>query len=208
MITLKNKGKKYSEEDIKRTRVVTLLFLVLMSGIFLGTMLFCRSGDRSVYTADAVCHGFIKLSSSQSVLDVFIRSVSWTSFLLIILFIAGLCSISQPVELMVLLWRGTAIGISVSYMYSIYELKGVLISALMILPHAVITSVILVFAAREALRSSNLYILHLSGKFPDTEENYRMRLYFIRFAVLFAAALVSSVIDSALTYLFTDRLLI
>lgn len=209
MIRLKNKGKKYSEEDIKRTRVVTVLFLILMSGVLLGTVLFRNSPDRTVYTADALCHGFIKVSSSQTVLSVFIRSVTWTSFLLTVLFVLGFCGISQPLELLVLLWRGTALGISVSYMYSVYEIKGTLISALMILPHAVMTSVILVFAVREALRASGLYILHISGRTTDPDEaQHQMKLYFIRFAVLMAASLVSSVADTVLTYLFTDRLLI
>lgn len=208
MIRLKNKGKKYSEEDVKRTRVVTVLFFVMMSGVLLGTLLFRGGSDTSVYTSDVLSHGFIKLSCTQTLTEVFIRSVSWTSFLLILLFVLGFCSISQPLELMVLLWRGTALGLSVSYMYSIYEIKGAVISALMILPHAVITSVVLVFAARESLRFSDLYILHIAGRDDESSSAPQLKLYIIRFAVLLTAALVSSFLDCALTYLFTDRLLV
>lgn len=204
---MKNKGIKYSEEDIRRTRVISLLFAVVSAGILFGTMLFRGSTDKDIYTSEFLSQGFIKFTHSQSVLDVFIRSLSWTSLLVILLFLMGFCCISQPTELLILFWRGTALGISVSYMYSIYGIKGAAVTALMILPHAAVTSVVLVFAAREAMRCSNLYMFHIAGKDMETEQPPQLKLYFIRFAVLMGVTVVSSAADCALTYLLTDKLL-
>ncbi len=207
MIGLKNKGTKYSEEDLKRTKVIALLFSIMAAGILFGTMLFRGSTDREIFSSDALCQGFIKFTYSQSVLDVFIRSLSWTSLLLIMLFLMGFCCITQIAELLILFWRGVSLGISVSYMYAVYGIKGTLITVLMILPHAVVTSAVLVFAAREALRCSNLYMFHFTGREQCTEQ-LQFRLYLLRFAVLMGIVLLSSSADCAITYLLTDRLLL
>ena len=92
-------------------------------------------------------------------------------------------------------------------MYAVYGIKGTLITALMILPHAVVTSAVLVFAAREALRCSNLYMFHFTGREQCTEQ-LQFRLYLLRFAVLMGIVLLSSSADCAITYLLTDRLLL
>lgn len=203
---MKNKGTNYSEEDLRRTRVIALLFAVISAGVLFGTMIFRESSDRDFWKSDALCQGLIKLSSSQSVTDVFIRSVSWTVMPLAVLFLTGFCCVSQPAEMLLLFLRGNAIGISVSYMYSLPGLKGAAAAVLMILPHAAVTSVILVFAAREALRCSNIYLFYFAGK--ETDNPPQLNLYLLRFAVLAAASVLSSAADSLITFLLTDRLLV
>ncbi len=205
MIGLKNKR---NSEDSGRIKVIMLLFAVMITGVLFGTLLFCRSNEPSLYMSDALCHGFIKLSCTQTVTEIFTRSLSWTTFLLIMLMFSGFCSISQPAGIIILFWRGAALGVSVSYMYSIYGIKAAAISSLMILPHALSTSVILVYAAREALRLSNLSLLYIIEKCSD-EENFspQVKLYFIRFAVLMLLVVISSAADCALTCFFTEKLL-
>jgi len=204
---LKNNGIKHSEEDIRRTRVITLLFSVIAVGVLFGTLFFRGASDKSIFTSDLWCHGFIKFSYEQSVMDVFMRSVSWTSLYVMMLFLMGFCCISQPLQMLLLFMRGCALGVSVSYIYSLYGIRGALVSVFMILPHAVMTSVVLVFAAREAMRCSNLYLLYVSGKNSDSTDTPQLKLYFLRFAVLMAAILVSTLLDCVITYFLTDKLL-
>ena len=205
---MKNKELKYSDEDIKRTRVIFLLFGAIVIGVILGTLIYCMKDDKSIFLSDRLNHGFIKLSERQSILSVFYRAISGTSLLVILLFLSGFCSISQPAEIFILFYRGTALGISISYIYGVYGAKGILVSAAMILPHALITSVVLVLAAREALRFSNLYMFYLTRQTPDESLRPQLKLYLIRFVVLMAFVLVSSLIDCVITYLLTDVLIV
>lgn len=207
MIDLESREIKYSEEDMKRTRVVFLLFAVISAGIFFGTMLFRGSSDTDIFMSDVLSGGFIKLADTQSVLDVFYRSVSGTSLLVIILFLLGFCCISQPAELFILFYRGMTLGIAVSFVYGAYGVRGAAVALFMILPHAVITSTVLVFAAREAMRLSNIYIFYIAGRISETDEKPELRLYAVRFAVLMFFVLISSVIDCVITYFLTDKLL-
>jgi stage II sporulation protein M len=204
---LKNNGIKHSEEDIRRTRVITLLFAVISVGVLFGTLFFRGAADKSIFSSDFLCQGFVKLYHEQTVMDVFLRSVSWTSLYLVLLFLMGFCCISQPLELLMLFIRGCALGVSVSYTYNMYGIKGAGISVLMILPHALITSVVLVFGAREAMRCSNLYFMHVIGRDSEEAEPVQLKLYFLRFAVLMAAIPLSAALDSVITYFLTDRLL-
>lgn len=205
MIGLKNKR---NSEDSGKIKVITLLFAVITAGVFLGTLLFCRSSRQLVYTSDALCHGFIKLLCPQSIAEMFVRSFSWTFILLMLMMLSGFCSISQPFSMILLFWRGSALGVSVSYMYSIYGLKGAAVSVLMILPNAVATSLILVYAARESLRLSNLLLIYIAEKCRN-EDKYlpQIKLYFLRFAVLMLMVVISSAADCALTFFFSGRLL-
>lgn len=205
---MKNQGNKYLTEDVRRTKVLMLLFSIAACGILLGTFVFSRAEDKSIFLSDVLSNGFIKRSEAQSVIDVFNRTVSWTSLIVLILFFSGLSSITQPLEIAVLFYRGVAIGSAVSYTYTGYGKDGFPIVLLMILPYALMSTVIIVFAVREALRSSNVYLMYLSGHAPDEACRPSLKLYLTRFAVLFLFVFLSSVIDCVITYFLTDILIL
>ena len=144
-------------------------------------------------------HGFIKINSGHSVADNFINSFRNTGFLIIILFILGFGAVSQPIEAFILFYRGVALGISVSYTYFHYGFKGFLIALLVILPHAVGSSIILILATRESIRSSNMFAgFAFAGKGND-KANSQVRMYFIKFIVLLVLLVISSILDSLLS---------
>ncbi len=205
---MKNQGIKYSQEDLKRTKVLLLLFSIAACGVLFGTFVFSRAEDKSMFISDVLSNGFIKRSEAQSVIDVFNRTISWTSLIVLVLFMAGLSSITQPIEIAVLFYRGATIGTAVCYTYTRYGKDGFPIALLMILPYALMTTVIIVFAVREALRSSNIYLMYLSGHAPDESCRPALKLYLTRFAVLFFFVFLSSVIDCVITYFLTDILIL
>ncbi len=204
---MRNQERIYSEEDIRRTRIVVLLFGVIILGVFSGTLLYCSRDDKLIFLSEFMCNCFIRTTETKSIIDVFTDAVSWTSALVILQFLLGFCAISQVVEISVLFYRGITLGISFAYTYSMYGKSAFGILLLMVLPHALITSVVLVLASREALRFSNSYICCLSGNVDDDMHESNLRLYVIRFIVLMLMVVVSAVIDSVITYLLTDILL-
>ncbi|MDO5559080.1 MAG: hypothetical protein Q4F95_05720 [Oscillospiraceae bacterium] len=201
------KETKYAPEDIKRMRVLTLLMCVLAAGIAAGTIFYCLTDNKAVFLSDKLSHGFIKLSQQQSVISVFYRSVSWTSMFVILLMLSGFCAISQLISISLLFYRGAALGMAVSYMYGLYGSRAVPAVIIMVLPHALFTSVILLLAVRESVRFSNLSFLYIVRRLPDDEERPELKLYMIRFAVLLFLVLISAVIDCVITYFTTDMLI-
>lgn len=205
---MKNKENNYLQEDVRRTRVLLILFSIAACGVLFGTFVFSRAQDKSIFMTDVLSNGMIKRSEAQSVIDVFNRTISCTSLIVLILFFSGFGSITQPLEIGVLFYRGITIGSAISYTYTTYGKDGFPIALIMILPYAVMTTVIIVFAVREALRSSNVYLLYIGGHAPDEGSRPSLKLYLTRFAVLFFFIFLSSVIDCVITYLLTDILIL
>lgn len=202
-----NRERNYPEDNLGRTKITSLLFAVIIAGVLFGTMVYCGRDNKDIFLNEALCNGFIKLTDSRSIIDVFYRAISWTSLLVILQCFLGFCAISQPVEIFILFYRGMTLGISIAYTYGIYGTKGFVVSLFMILPHALITSVVLVYSAREALRFSNIYVCYLSNNISERTEEPEIKLYFVRFAVLMIFTFLSAVIDCIVTYLLTDILL-
>lgn len=198
------KENKYAPEDIRRMRVLTLLMCVLAAGIAAGTVFYCIADDKSVFLSEKLNHGFIKLSEGQSLVSVFYRSVSWTALFVVILMLFGFSAITQLISISLLFYRGAALGMAISYMYGIYAVRAVPIILVMILPHALFTSIILILSVRESVRFSNIYLLYMLHKLGENEERPELKLYAVRFAVLLIMVLLSSLIDSAITYFTTD----
>lgn len=203
---MKIKESSYSLADSRREKILTLLFLDAVLGIIFGTLLFCRTGSRELLMRDFFSNGFIKTAGTESLKDVFMTSFSWLSAILIFLFAAGFSSVFQPAEIMTLFYRGMTIGISASYSYAEFGKYGVKIIFLLILPYAAASTAILVLAVRESLRLSNMSLMYISGHASADKESKIIKLYFIRFFVLFLLSLLLSAADCACAFFLADKL--
>lgn len=190
------------EQPSNKKVSILLLFGLVVLGVIIGTITFCTIPDNKLLMNGLLNHGFIKNNTDQTVLESFINAFRNTSFLIIILFILGFGAVSQPIEAFVLFYRGIALGISVSFTYFHYGFKGFLVALLIILPHAVLSSVLLILATREAIKSSNMFAgFAFVGK-NNEKPNPQIKIYFIKFLVLLALLLASSVLDSLLSGVF------
>jgi len=131
--------------------------------------------------------------------------MSWTSYSLILLYLCGYSAISQPVSLFILFARGVALGVSSTTIYLEYGSKGILILLSMVMFHAVVSSVVLVFAVIQALMQSTMIAYNIFGRSFDSINVKRYNINFIVYAIVIT---VSSAIDTSLTYLLTNKLLI
>lgn len=184
-----------------RTSVAVMLLLIL-AGIVIGTAVYMKYPDSACYF-----HGFIKSSSKRSIVTVFREAFDNTFILISALMFLGFGAVSQPLELSALVYRGVMLGVSLSYTYSVYALKGIFISFLMILPHALMTSVILVLAVRESLRMSNYVTALVFKENSDIIERPKVKMYLLKFLILVLFLLAASLIDCVITYLFTGMLI-
>lgn len=118
-----------------------------------------------------------------------------TFCLLAILFLSGLSACGAPITFAVPLFWGVGLGMTEAYYYACGG-AGVLLVAVLVLPHSLLKAAALLMGCAESLRMSLLLSgqllpksAHCGGLWQD------FRLYALRFAVLLIPLAVSGVLD-------------
>lgn len=190
------------QNNNKKKISILLLFGVILLGTLIGTITFSAMPDNQVFNSDILNNGFMKHTTSMSVFEAFLSSFKNTAVFIAMLFLFGLCAVSQPAEVFILFYRGMALGISISSTYYAYGFKGLPMALLMILPHAVLSSVILILAVRESVKLSNIFAGFAFSDKKNNEFNPQVKLYFIKYVVLLVLLVLSSLLDSVLMAVF------
>ena len=192
---------------IPSTKVLILALMVMMLvGVLIGTLTFCNMGGNDIYNLSFITDGFINNRAQQTFVETLASSFTSPGLLVLICFLLGFCSISQPVEFLIPLFRGLGLGTSISYIYSSYGVKGFFITFIMIIPHAVISSIAIIISARESIRLSNLFTSLVMSSKPEGEMRSYIKLYLLKFLILFGIIGISALIDSILTFAFAGVL--
>ncbi|MDE6599467.1 MAG: hypothetical protein K2K34_05240, partial [Oscillospiraceae bacterium] len=114
----------------------------------------------------------------------------------------GFSAAAQPIELIVPVFRGLGAGVSLSGMYGSFGAAGIGMSAVLIIPGAVLSAFALIIAAREALELSGKIFTQVFGRNTAAGGTIDFRLYITKFAILFVILTVSSLADSLATFIF------
>ena len=112
------------------------------------------------------------------------------------MFFLGTSIIGTPLTIIPLIIKNSFVGYVSSYMYCEYDLKGILFSLVLLYPLFVVTTTSLIYAANESVYMSK-YILNTLTK-RNTADNISIRLYVLRYAVLFGINISCIAINSFL----------
>lgn len=189
----------------KRRFFISLLMIFMFFGIIVGTLFVIKDEESHFIASGFINQHLIKNTVERSLIKVFTDSFFPLLFSLFIQVLCGLFAMGQPLSLLTLFHRGIAGGISAALIYINYGLKGFFIILIMLLPVLLFSMFILVLGARESIKSSNKILYFAFGKKND--QKVEIKLYIIKFIVLTVFALLCSILDSALTYIFTGLLL-
>ena len=193
--------------NLSRTKVLVLALMgIMLLGVLIGTLTFCnmKSGDFS--NLSFITQGFIKNRGEQTFIKTLLTSFYTSGLLALICFLLGFSAIAQPIEILVPLFRGIGLGTSIAYIYSCYGFKGFFIALIMIMPHAVISSIAIIIAARESMRLSNLFTNKAMSSKNEGDLRSSIKLYLLKFVILFGIIAISALIDSILTFSFAGIL--
>lgn len=121
-----------------------------------------------------------------------------TVVLLLLLFLAGMSACGAPVAVLVPIFYGLGLGLTEAYYYGAGG-RGVLFTALLVVPHSLIAAAALLMGCSESLRLSLL----LSGQLLPTSAHcgglwQDFRLYCVRFLIFFGLAFGAGVVDVCL----------
>jgi hypothetical protein len=173
----------------------TLLFIILF-GTFIGSLAASRSGNIELFGHYWVNGGFLP---SEGFATAFTQALYSSVLTLFVLMLCGFCAVSQPLILAALLLRGFSIGAGISVTYIEHSTKGIFLTAILIVPFALMSSAVLVLAARESLRSSCILA---KFAFKNNSTQFDTKLYRTKFSVLFVLLLISILIQGSLSLLF------
>lgn len=180
--------------------------LCIFAGLFLIGML---TGIVLLYYADGqlrewlhiLLGGYLEKRHEQPFSQIAAVSFGSSVFLLLILFFCGFCTISQPIILLLLLFRGLGYGFSIG---GLYAEKGTLaapfVFSTLFLP-MVLGAVLLICAAKTSFLLS-LRLLRKTITPSEHDERVRMRRYCIRYFLYLIICLFTALLDAILSIQF------
>jgi hypothetical protein len=186
-------------------RLTTMLLLVLvLCGVVFGVCLVWHYPHWNLLRTEYATQGFLESTTKRTLLDVYTNALAWTSSALLIVYLCGYSAIGHALSLAVVFMRGVALGLTISATYVDYSSKGILVVVTMVVFHAVVTTLALVFATIDSIHQSTAVACSMLGRTSGRVVLRRYNLKFVKYAVV---VVLSSAVDTLLTYLLCDRLL-
>lgn len=197
---------RYVENSLNNGKKLTtaLLLALVFCGIVFGVYLVWQHPNWELLHNKYISQGFIVESTSKTLLQVFLNAFSWTCYSLLIVYLSGYSAIGHPISLMLMLLRGIALGISMCMLYLDYRLKGILIFISLVMVHAVASTVVLAFATITSITQSTKIACTILGRSSDMIFLKRYNMRFLLYAIV---VLISSIVDTILTYTFYNVLI-
>lgn len=193
-----DKKSKYRSIRILGDVFFTILTIVVLIGAFFGSLYYREISAMDFVKTSSIVDYFCDAEKTISFWGCFSYSLIKNTILMIIIFVSGACIIGHPLCIVVLLYKGLNIGTALSITYSDSDVENFFVPFLHILIDAVVSTFALVLSAKEGIKLSNeLLKLVISNKLED-DLNKNIKLYLLKFAVLFAIIILLSLIQSTL----------
>ncbi len=184
--------------ETKKHIVMLCLFLIFFFGLLMGN--FFVKGDTDTYeTVESLFSEYISSLSGQTILKCFYMHFLVNFVNLLINFIFGFCAIGFPVPLIMALVKGISVGAFSSFMYSEYSLKGFGYCMLIFYPIQIISCLIMMRAGKDSFSLSTDLLRILFEQQQRTDSSTNLKLYLLRFLILFTAMIVLSLVSAVLS---------
>ena len=173
------------------SKIIYLIISII--SILFGCIIYKTEVKESI---SLICKAFIDKIIGGTYLEVSFEYIKNDIIFFLIMFFLGTSIVGTPLTIIPLIIKSSFIGYLSSYMYCEYDLKGILFSLVLLYPLFVVTTTSLIYAANESVYMSK-YILNTLIK-RNTADNISIRLYVLRYAVLFGINLSGIAVNSFL----------
>lgn len=187
-----------------QNRCVLLFALLMLLGIVIGALIVRSAPQNLLENMGFLTSSFMDKRGDQNLALTFLHSLGASFSILVLLFVCGFCAVSMPVIAGVPIFRGLGLGISIGYMYLYKGLEGLLFSVVMIIPAAFISTVALLFAARESLKLSTAFLSFMVKQPGKYNMSGTLRLYCVKFLGFLLALAAAAAVDTLFTHLFSS----
>ncbi len=188
--------KKCTSNKSRLTGIVLLYFM----GVLTGAVMYCIPQNEHF---SVIAEKFMASRLDKEFAEILINAFCEPFVMLLVCFLLGLSAIAQPIEYLVPVFHAFGTGVTLAGIYDMYGVKGIAMSAVMIIPGTVISAFAVMIAARESLNmSTDVYSVSI-GKNPVAAK-IDFRLYFTKFVILCAMVVIASFAESILIFFFAD----
>lgn len=179
------------------------LAVLILAGVMIGALMAAGQATGESSGLPLLSQELLsRAAASRGFLELFFSSFLTTAILLCAAFLFGLWIAGAIGIMIVALFKGAGIGLSMGYIYIHYGVSGFMICALFILPWALITSFAVVVACREGL-SFSFRLARTISPVENVHLSQFFRMYAMRFVVCFGLAALAAVIESGSTMAFS-----
>ncbi|MDL2233313.1 hypothetical protein LJC63_07010 [Ruminococcaceae bacterium OttesenSCG-928-L11] len=194
---------RYLSHYTKKNYAVIGLGCLFLTGVLLGAVLLGYAGGETLEFLTGLTEGYVERRQAQSVMENFASSCTSSLLFVGILFMSGFSAIAQPVEIALPFFRGLGYGFSIASLYAAYSSGTTGFVCLYLMPNMAISTIAILFCAREAVRMSNGFYRALRMTGPDSGM-YSLRIYGARFFVGAFACVLSALLESFTFYSFAN----
>lgn len=186
-------------EFVIHNKFLIIFTLFFLTGIFIGVFTF-GSSEPFISFAENNFALYISERTEQTFAKIMLDSFFENMLYLVVCFILGSSMLGTLFLPLFLAFKGFLYGQTAALMYSVYSLKGIAFHTLLILPVAVIFSVLLIFAARESMRFSVLLVRVSSGNNTAGDIAFDFKNFCIKYLIFSVIAFLCAVMDSLLSF--------
>lgn len=200
---LRKKNHRGAFRNNQKLIILTFLFIC---GLFLGVLTFRNIQTDSTGTLKDIIENYCRISSTQSIMTNILSKLGTESLYLLIALVFGLCVAGEPVLWIIPLVKGLGIGLISGYLYGTFTLNGMLyFSAILLIPSVVSSAGILMCCKESILMTRDLNRIIIKQE-NAAKGGEMLKLYFLRYAVIFSSLVFAAILSAVLTYLFAAKI--
>lgn len=202
VITLRKKKKSYAKSERTKKNFVpdflneknrVLLLIISIISVLAGALIY-RFFPNGEITAEI--NLMVNLFNSADWTQILLFFLQADLLFLVISFFIGTSYIGAILSPLPIILKCIYIGFQSGYLYNEFELKGVLFCLVLLYPCYVITTSSLIFACDESIYMSRYLYGTITNK--NTANDISVRLYLLRYLILFAINSVCIAVNSAI----------
>lgn len=186
----------------ERYGMLLFLLLIFLIGLFIGSLTVSGTSEDNKSFLTNTLKSFTVFNTNSSISSILLSSLMNNFIFFFCAFLTGLMVIGFPLSVMLIFYKGFSVGFTIGFICALYGFKGILISAVCILPQILITSITLILACGKAMQFSlSLFSLFSSGR-RNKGEIPDILPYCFSVLILFLISLISVLFDAFISPFF------
>lgn len=197
-------GRGFRLPDIRKNLLLWSMLASLFAGVATGAFHGRNADAEMLQSLDLLFLTDFRAGRTQTLHGAFAASFASAFIFMLMIFLSGMSLWGVVSAAVVPFIKGYGYGLSVGFLYSAYGLSGIGYNALVILPGAMLCSVVIASAARQAILCSAKILTLFRKTAVSDDPRVFMRHYLLAMLWLLLLAAVSSLIDMIFTAAFSQ----
>ena len=189
-------------EAATRNWKLIVLYLLFSGGCVAGAMIYTKSHGEIA----PITQTLLEKALNCSFVKLVTAFISTYILCILVTFFSSFNALGLPLIMICPTASGTIFSLINSHLYNSYRIDGVIFSIVLIIPAAVVFSILLLTACNEALIMSGTVAQTIFTK--QAGNRGELRDFFIRYLIITAVCIVISIIQSACIYKLGELLLV